>query len=87
MENLFVLVKGKKMENQIQIICPHCKRTQPDSPVIDSAVRGEFHGSTFITCECGETITFWAITAQLRKQNTLGKRIKKWFHNFSNRPA
>jgi hypothetical protein len=39
-----------------------------NNPIIDSAARGELHGSELITCECGQNITFWAITAQLRDQ-------------------
>jgi len=36
-----------------------------------------------ITCECGERISYWVITAQLRKQKTMGRRIQKWFRSFS----
>ncbi len=69
------------MENQIT--CPRCGKTIPNNPVIDSAVNKEMLGSTFVTCECGHTITFWAITAQLRDQKTLGRRIKNWFQKFT----
>ena len=64
------------MENQIT--CPRCKRTIKNNPVIDSAARGENLGSTFVTCECGEQITFWAITAQLREQNKPSAKIMQW---------
>jgi hypothetical protein len=64
------------MENKI--ICPECGKTIPNNPVIDSAVNKENLGSTFVTCECGETITYWAIIAQLRDQNTFGRRFKNW---------
>jgi hypothetical protein len=67
------------MENQI--ICPHCKRTISNNPVLDSAVNKENLGSTFIICECGERITYWAITAQLREQKTFGRRIQNWLRN------
>jgi RNase P subunit RPR2 len=67
------------MENQI--ICPHCKRTISNNSVLDSAVNKENLGSTFITCECGERITYWAITAQLRDQKKPGRRIQNWLHN------
>ena len=66
------------MENQIT--CPHCNRTISNNPVIDSAAKGEDKGSTFFICECGEKITFWAITAQLRDQKKPAARIKNWFH-------
>jgi len=66
------------------VICPQCNRTITNNPIIDSAARGELHGSEYITCECGKTITFWAITAQLRSQNTFGLRIKKWWQKITN---
>ncbi len=71
------------MENQIT--CPNCKRTISNNPVIDSAAKGEDHtmGSEFVICECGERISFWAITAQLRDQRTFGRKIQNWFHALS----
>jgi RNase P subunit RPR2 len=68
---------------ETQIICPNCKRTIMNNPVIDSAVKGENLGSTFVICECGERVTFWAITAQLRDQKKVGRRLQNWFHNLS----
>lgn len=69
------------MENQIT--CPKCGKTISKNPVIDSAENKENRGSTFVICDCGEKITFWAISAQLREQKTFGWKIKKWFHNLS----
>jgi hypothetical protein len=69
------------MENQIT--CPHCKKTIANDPLIESAAKGEDLGSSFITCECGEKITFWAITAQLRDQRKPVARIQHWIHSFS----
>lgn len=69
------------MENQIT--CPHCKKTITNNPVIESAVKEEDLGSTFFVCECGEKITYWAITAQLRDQKKPLARIRKWFQSFS----
>jgi RNase P subunit RPR2 len=69
------------MENQI--ICPHCKKTISNDPVIESAVKGEDRGSTYIICDCGEKITFWAITAQLRDQKKPVARILHWFRSLS----
>ena len=68
------------MENQIT--CPQCKRTITNNPVVDSAARGEDHamGSEYVICECGERISFWAITAQLRDQKSFGRKIQNWFH-------
>jgi hypothetical protein len=62
-----------------QIICPHCKKTIANDPVIESAVKGEDLGSTFLVCDCGEKITYWAITAQLRDQKKPVARILNWF--------
>jgi hypothetical protein len=67
------------MENQIT--CPHCKRTISNNPVIESAVKGENLGSTFLICECGEKITYWAITAQLRDQKSWDGDSKIGFIN------
>ena len=71
------------MENQI--ICPACKRTITNDPVIDSAANGEDHrmGSQFVICVCGERISFWAITAQLRDQRKPAAKLRNWFRNLS----
>jgi hypothetical protein len=73
------------MDNQIT--CPKCGKVIANHPVIDSAVNGENRGSTFIICDCGERITFWAITAQLREQKTPGKRFQKWIQGLSKSKA
>ncbi len=69
------------MENQIK--CPKCGRTISNNAVVDSAVNKENLGSTFVICECGERITFWHITAQLRDQKKVGRRIQNWFHGLT----
>jgi hypothetical protein len=68
------------MENQI--ICPACKRTITNNPVIDAAANGEDQalGSEYVICECGERISFWAITAQLRDQKKPVAKFLNWFH-------
>jgi len=66
------------MENQITITCPHCGKTYTDDPLIADAVTGEGDAARFITCECGQRITFWAITAQLREQKKPGLRFRNW---------
>ncbi len=75
--------KGEKMENQIT--CPACKRTITNNPVVDSAAKGEDHvlGSEYVICECGERISYWAITAQLREQKKPAAKFLNWFHNLS----
>jgi hypothetical protein len=70
-------MKGKKMENYI--VCPHCKKTISNNSIIDEAVKGEGLGSEFFNCECGERITYWQITAQLRDQKSIGRRFKNLF--------
>ena len=71
------------MENQIA--CPQCKRTITNNPVVDSAARGEDHkmGSEYVVCECGERISFWAITAQLRDQKKPVGKVRNWLRGFS----
>jgi hypothetical protein len=55
-----------------------------NNPIIDSAARGELHGSELITCECGQNITFWAITAQLRDQKKkISRKIREWWQSLS----
>lgn len=64
------------MENQIT--CPHCQRKISDHPVVDSAAKREGADTQFLLCECGERITYWQITAQLRDQKKIGFRLKHW---------
>jgi len=73
------------MKMETQIICPECKRTILNNPVVEAAAKGENHamGSEFIVCECGERISFWAITAQLRDQKKPIGKFKNWFRSFS----
>ena len=63
-----------------QITCPNCKRTISNNPVYDSAAAGGEHdmGTEFIICECGEKISYWHITAQLKNQKTIGRGFKNW---------
>ena len=64
-----------------QIICPNCKKAIVNNPIIDSAANGEDNGSSFVICDCGERITFWAITAQLRDQKKPVARILDWLRS------
>jgi hypothetical protein len=72
-------MKGKKMENYIT--CPNCNKTISNEPIIEAAANKDYSEPRAITCDCGETITFWAITAQLRKRRTLGQKFKNWIQN------
>jgi len=48
-------------------------------PIIDDAGKGLGSDNRFILCECGERITYWQITAQLRNQKTTGRKIQTLF--------
>lgn len=61
------------------IICPNCDRTISNDPLIEAAANEENLGASFLTCECGERISFWAISAQLRDQKTIGWKIRRLF--------
>ncbi len=65
------------------IVCPHCKKIISNNPIIDAAVKGGDGGSTSFNCDCGEKITFWAITAQLRDQKKPLARFQKWLRSLS----
>jgi len=69
------------MENYVT--CPHCKKTISNELIIDEAATGAGSAERSITCECGERISYWAITSQLRKQKTVGRRIQQWWRSFS----
>ena len=67
------------MEKPVTITCPEFGRIITDDPLIALAVSGKGQASEFIKCECGNQISFWAATAQLREQKKLGQRIRNWF--------
>lgn len=69
------------MENYI--ICPNCKKSISNNAVIDEAAKGEGADTQSIVCDCGERITYWRITEQLRDQKKTGMKIKNWFGNRS----
>ena len=59
-----------------QITCPHCKKPITNNTIIDDAVKGAGADTQFLICDsCGERITYWQITAQLRDQKKLGNRL------------
>jgi hypothetical protein len=73
--------KGKKMDNQIT--CPHCKKTITNHPLIKYAATGKGIGAQSFNCDCGERITYWAITAQLKEQKTISWRFQNWVRTLS----
>jgi hypothetical protein len=66
------------MENQI--ICPQCKRTIANNPIIEDAAKRQGSDTQSIICECGERITYWQITGLLRNQKKPGVKIQNWVH-------
>ena len=66
------------MEIPDTITCSECGRLIADDPLIALAVSGKGQASQFIKCECGNQISFWAVTAQLRDQKKLGRRFGNW---------
>ena len=74
-------VKGMKMENKI--FCPKCGEPVLNTSIIDDAGKGEGSAAQSIICECGERITYWQITAQLRNQKTFGYRFQNWIRTLS----
>lgn len=61
-----------------QIVCPHCQRVISNKSIIADAAKGEGSAEQSLTCECGERLSYWQITAQLREQKTTGSRFKNW---------
>jgi hypothetical protein len=64
------------MENHI--ICPNCKKTITNHSIIEEAAKGEGSDTQSIICDCGERITYWQVTAQLRGQKTVSWKFKNW---------
>ena len=69
------------MENQIT--CPNCRKRILNNPLVGAAVKGEGAGSESFIHDCGEKITYWQITAQLRDQKKLMAKFRGWLHSFS----
>ena len=45
------------------IVCPNCKKTITQNAVVDSAAIDEGQGlaNQYVTCDCGEKISYWQI--------------------------
>lgn len=61
-----------------KIVCPNCKKTISNNSIIEDAAKGEGSSAQSITHDCGERITYWQITTQLREQKTFGRRFQNW---------
>lgn len=74
---------------ETQITCPYCRRTITNNAVVESAARQEGSDQQFVNCECGERITYWQITAQLRDQKKIGAQFQRWLQGLfkNDRPA
>jgi hypothetical protein len=68
---------------ETQITCPNCRKTMSNNPLIDTAIKGEGSGKESIMHDCGEKITYWQITAQLRDQKKPMARFQNWIHSRS----
>jgi hypothetical protein len=66
-----------------QVVCPKCKKVYTNTPIIKDAANREGSATQSITCECGERITYWQITDQLREHETMGWKFKIWVRSFS----
>jgi hypothetical protein len=69
------------MDNHI--VCPHCKKKISNNPIIDDAAKGEGSDAQSYICDCGERITYWQITAQLRDQRAISRRFQNWVRTLS----
>lgn len=76
-----VQVARTNMENQI--VCPKCNKTIANNPIIEDAAKGEGTDSRAVFCDCGEKITYWQITKQLRDQKTISVRFQEWFQRLT----
>lgn len=61
-----------------QMVCPNCGKVLTNNSMIEEAARGEGSDTQSMNCECGERITYWNITAQMRDQKTFGSRFRNW---------
>jgi hypothetical protein len=73
------------MENQI--VCPNCGKTVPNNAMIEDAIKGVGSDTQSMNCECGERITYWNMTAQLRDQKTIGRRFRNWVRSLTHSQA
>jgi hypothetical protein len=70
------------MENKLK--CPNCNIALPNSPVLEAAVNNSGYGIDIVMCECGEKLTYWDITDQLKKQKKRSWKIKNWMQKTFN---
>jgi len=70
-----------------EITCPNCQRKITGDPTIEEAAKGLGSADRFIICACGERISYWQITAQLRDQKTTGQKVKTFFQGIFKGPG
>jgi hypothetical protein len=73
------------MDNEIT--CPNCQRKITRNSIVEDAAKGEGSDNQFLICDCGVRITYWQITAQLRKQKPLGTKIRTIFQDLLKGPG
>jgi len=66
-----------------QIVCQNCNRTISNNSIIEDAATSTGSSAQAIACECGERITYWQISAQLREQKTFGSKLQNWVRSLS----
>ena len=69
------------MENYI--VCPKCKKTITNNSVIEDVAKGEGSSGQTIQHDCGERITYWQISTQLREQKSFGSKFQIWVRSLS----
>ena len=69
------------------IVCPNCKKSIVGNTIVAEAANNEGLDTQSVICDCGERITYWQITAQLRDQKTAGYRFQKWLRGLKHSQA
>ncbi len=69
------------MENYL--ISPNCNTTISNDPLIEATARKEDSGARAITCDCGEKITFLAITTNNENKTRATRDSKIGFKTYS----
>jgi hypothetical protein len=73
------------MENTI--VCPSCKRTLSNLPIIEDAANGTGSDTQSTVCECGEKLSYWKVTGLLRDQKTFSRRFQNWVRSLTHPAA
>jgi hypothetical protein len=66
-----------------KIVCPNCNKVYLNHPIVEDVAKAEGSSAQSIACECGERITYWQISTQLREQKTFGRRLQNWLRSLT----